>query len=165
MNELGNVLLKPTPMSEGPKGFPGAPHLSFAYFRHWLLRSFPLPCRQHQTDNSTVLLSVIRLRAGSSSPAGLSTLVYAYVVDCAPTFPLHTAPRSSSSYSSSRLTQIGNFPMSAHLSRLCLFQRHLRSLAWVWVWVWDWIHWHTSPRTRSPSSRHRPFTHYPFLPR
>jgi hypothetical protein len=52
--------------------------------------------------------------------------------------------------------------MSAHLSRLHLFQRHLRSLVWVWVWVWDWIHSHTPPRTRSPSSRHPPFTHYPF---
>ena len=28
-----------------------------------------------------------------------------------------------------------SFPMSAHLSRLRLFQRHLRSLVWVWVWV------------------------------
>jgi hypothetical protein len=55
--------------------------------------------------------------------------------------------------------------MSAHLSRLRLFQRHLRCLVWVWVWVWDWVHWHTSPRTRSPSSRHPPFTHYPFFPR
>jgi hypothetical protein len=45
------------------------------------------------------------------------------------------------------------FPMSAHLSRLRLFQRHLRSLGWVWVWVWDWIHSHTPPRTRSPFSR------------
>jgi hypothetical protein len=52
--------------------------------------------------------------------------------------------------------------MSAHLSRLRLFQRHLRSLVWVWVWVWDWIHSHTPPRTRSPSSRHPPLTHYPF---
>jgi hypothetical protein len=54
--------------------------------------------------------------------------------------------------------------MSANLSRLRLFQRHLRSLVWVWVWVWDWIHSHTPPRTRSPSSRHPPvpFTHYPF---
>jgi hypothetical protein len=49
--------------------------------------------------------------------------------------------------------------MSAHLSRLRLFQRHLRSL------VWAWIHSHTPPRTRSPSSRHPPFTHYPFPPR
>ena len=32
------------------------------------------------------------------------------------------------------------FPMSAHLSRPRLFQRHLRSLGWVWVWVWDWVH-------------------------
>jgi hypothetical protein len=52
--------------------------------------------------------------------------------------------------------------MSAHLSRLRLFQRHLRSLVWVWVWVWDWIHSHTPPRTRSPSSRHPTFTHYHF---
>jgi hypothetical protein len=51
------------------------------------------------------------------------------------------------------------------VSRLRLFQRHLRSLVWVWVWVWDWIHSHTPPRTRSPSSRHPPFTHYPFPPR
>ena len=30
--------------------------------------------------------------------------------------------------------------MSAHLSRLRLFQRHLRNLVWVWVWVWDqWL--------------------------
>jgi hypothetical protein len=42
--------------------------------------------------------------------------------------------------------------MSAHLSRLRLFQRHLRSLVWVWVWIWDWIHSHTPPRTRSPSA-------------
>jgi hypothetical protein len=55
--------------------------------------------------------------------------------------------------------------MSAHLSRLRLFQRLLRSLVWVWVWVWDWIHSHTSPRTRSTSSRHPPFTHNPFSPR
>ena len=56
--------------------------------------------------------------------------------------------------------------LDAHLSRLRLFQRHLRSLVWVshwvWVWVWEWIHSHTPPRTRSPSSRHPPFTHYPF---
>ena len=45
----------------------------------------------------------------------------------------------------------------AHLSRLRLSQRHLRSLLWVWVWAWDWIHSHTPPRTRSPSSRHPPF--------
>jgi len=32
------------------------------------------------------------------------------------------------------------FPMKAHLSRIRLFQRHLRSLFWVWVWVWDWVH-------------------------
>ena len=57
------------------------------------------------------------------------------------------------------------FLMSAHLSRLRLFQRHLRSLVWVGVWVWDWIHSHTPPRPRSPSSRPPPFTHYPFPPR
>ena len=55
--------------------------------------------------------------------------------------------------------------MSANLSRLRLFQRHLQSLVWVWVWVWDWIHWHTSPLTRSPSSLHHPFTQYSFSSR
>ena len=55
------------------------------------------------------------------------------------------------------------FLMNAHLSRLRLFQRHIRSL--VWVGVWDWIHSRTPPRTRSPSSRHPLFTHYPFPPR
>jgi hypothetical protein len=57
------------------------------------------------------------------------------------------------------------FPMSAHLSRLRLFQRHLRSMVWVGVWIWDWIHSHTPPCTRSHSSRHPPFTHYPCPPR
>ena len=58
------------------------------------------------------------------------------------------------------------FPMCAHLSRLRLFQRHLRSLVWVWVWVWDGIHSPASLRTCSPSSsRHPPFTHYPLFPR
>jgi hypothetical protein len=57
---------------------------------------------------------------------------------------------------------LAGFLMSAHLSRLRLFQRHLRSLVWVGVWVWDWIHSHTPLRTRSPSSRHPLFTHYPF---
>ncbi len=52
------------------------------------------------------------------------------------------------------------FPMSAHLSRLRLFQRHLRSLFWVWVWVWDWFQ--TLLLTRSSPSRHPPFTQYPF---
>ena len=33
------------------------------------------------------------------------------------------------------------------------------------VWFWDGIHFHASLRTRSPSSRHLPFTHYPFPPR
>ena len=37
------------------------------------------------------------------------------------------------------------FPMSAHLSRPRLLQRHLRSLGWVWVWAWDWVH--TPPHT------------------
>jgi hypothetical protein len=82
------------------------------------------------------------------SLAGLSLLtVYVGGVACAPAPPTHTPPPHT------------GFPMSAHLSRLRLFQRHLRSLVWVWVWVWDWIHSHTPPRTRSPSSRHPPFTH------
>jgi hypothetical protein len=53
--------------------------------------------------------------------------------------------------------------MSAHLSRLRLFQRHLRSLVWVWVWVWDSLaHFssHALPFFSPPS-----FTHYPFPPR
>ena len=54
---------------------------------------------------------------------------------------------------------------ACHTSRLRLFQRHLRSLVWVWIWARDWIHSHTPPRTRSPSSRHPPFTQYPFPPR
>ena len=47
-------------------------------------------------------------------------------------------------------------------SVLCI--KTLYFLVWVWVWVWDWIHWHASPRMRSPSSRHPPFTNYPFSP-
>ena len=73
------------------------------------------------------------------------------------TFPPHTPTHTPPQHT--------GFPMSAHVSRLRLFQRHLQSLVWVWVWVWDWIHWHTSLRTRSPSSLHPPFTHYPFPPR
>ena len=52
----------------------------------------------------------------SSSPAGLSTLVYAYVVDSA-SASLYTYPSSTH-----------RFLMSAHLSSLRLFQRHLLSL-------------------------------------
>ena len=45
-----------------------------------------------------------------------------------------------------RLPPTHRFPDDgAHLLRLRLFQRHLRSLVWVWVWVLDWVH--TSPRT------------------
>jgi hypothetical protein len=51
--------------------------------------------------------------------------------------------------------------MSAHLSRLRLFQRHLRSLVWVWVWGWDWLHSHTPPRTL-PFFSPPPFTHHLF---
>jgi hypothetical protein len=53
-----------------------------------------------------------------------------------------------------------------HLSRLRLFQRHLRSLVWVrnqGLGLASLAHF--SPRTRSPSSRHPPFTHNPFSPR
>jgi hypothetical protein len=63
--------------------------------------------------------------------------------------PTHTPPHTG-------------FPMSAHLSRLRLFQRHLRILFWVWVWVWNWVHTPPSILTRSSSSRHPPFTQYPF---
>jgi hypothetical protein len=86
------------------------------------------------------------------SLAGPSLLtVYVGVAECAPASPYTYTPPPHT-----------GFPMSAHLSRLRLFQRHLRSLVWAWVWVWDWIHSHTPPGTRSPSSRHPPFTHYPF---
>ena len=60
------------------------------------------------------------------------------------------APASPYKYSSST-----GVLMSAHLSRLRLFQRHPRSLVWVWVWVWDWVH--TPPHTLlsfSPPSFH-----------
>jgi hypothetical protein len=54
------------------------------------------------------------------------------------------------------------FPMSAHLSRLRLFQQHLRSLFWVWVWVWDWVTLLLARSfTRSSSSCHPHFTQYP----
>jgi hypothetical protein len=74
-----------------------------------------------------------------SALAGLSfPVVYVGVVECAPASPYkrhhhHTPPPHT------------GFPMSAHLSRLLLFHRHLRSLFWVWVWVWDWVH--TPPHT------------------
>jgi hypothetical protein len=82
--------------------------------------------------------------------AGPSLLtVYVGVEECASDSPY---TYSSSSH---------RFP-SVRLSRLRLFHGHLWSLVWVWVWVLDWIHSHTPPRTCSPSSRHPPFTHYPF---
>ena len=70
----------------------------------------------------------------NGSLAGLSfPAVYTCVVKCAPGPPYtYCSPHSG-------------FPMSAHLSRLQLFQRHLRSLVRVRIWVWDWVH--TSPRT------------------
>ena len=78
--------------------------------------------------------------AGLSFPA-----VYVGVVECAPASPYtyYTPPPHT------------GFPMSAHLSRLLVFQRHLQSLGWVWVWVWDWVH--TPPHTLlsfSPPSFH-----------
>jgi hypothetical protein len=99
--------------------------------------------------------SECRPTAGKSiSPAGLSTLVYAYVV-------VDRAPASPYTYSSSK----HRFPDErTPVEATCLFQRHLRCFVWVWVWVWDWVHWHTSPRTRSPSSCNPPVTHYPFPP-
>ena len=115
----------------------------------------PPPSPRLFTHSHTLSLdSCCRPTAGkSSSPAGLSTVDMRTYQTARPPPPTHT-PRPHT-----------GFPMSAHLSRLRLFQRHLRSLVWVWVWVWDWIHWHTSPRTRSPSSRHPNFTHDPFPPR
>jgi hypothetical protein len=84
------------------------------------------------------------------SLAGPSLLtVYVGVVECA------TASPYTYSSSTHRFPD-DSTPIEATLR---LFQRHLLSLVWVWVWVWDWIHSHTPPRTRSPSSRHPPFTH------
>ncbi len=54
-----------------------------------------------------------------------------------PTFPPHTLTDTPPPHT--------GFPMSAHVSRLRLFQRHVQRLVWVWVWVWDWVHWHVSP--------------------
>ena len=63
-----------------------------------------------------------------------------------------TAQLRSTTHTYSSMTR------SAHLSRLRLFQRHLRSLGWVWVWVWIGF---TLLVTRSSPSRHPPFTQYP----
>jgi hypothetical protein len=53
------------------------------------------------------------------------------------------------------------FPMSAHLSRLRLFQRHLHSFCWDWVWVWDWLTLLLARSfTRSSSSCHPPLSQY-----
>ena len=70
--------------------------------------SFPCASASFTHSHTLSLVSCCRPNAKSSS-AGLSTLV------CLP---------------------YTGFPMSTNLSRLRLFQRHLRSLVWVWVWVW-----------------------------
>jgi len=109
-------------------------------------------CRFLDLGLTFLLVSAYCTRARLSFPD-----VYVGVVECVPASP-HT-------YSSStKVPPHTGFPMRAHLSRLRLFQRHLRSLVWVGVWVWDWIHSHTPPCTSSPSSRHPPFTHYPCPP-
>ena len=105
------------------------------------VRAASFPCRFLDLGLNFLLASAYCTRAhrlsldsssrptagNSSSPTGLSTLVYAYVVDRAPASPYtYSYPHTG-------------FPMSAHLSSLHLFQQHLRSLVWVWVWVWDWI--------------------------
>jgi hypothetical protein len=88
-------------------------------------RLLPLRIRILHILTHTEFGKLLRPTTGkSSSAAGLSTLVHAYVVDCAPA-PMHT-PRPHT-----------GFPMRTHLSRLRLFQEHLWSLVWVWVWVWD----------------------------
>ncbi len=99
-------------------------------------------------SNTLSLDSCCRPTAGkSSSPAGLSTLVYVCVVDCVSSSP-YTYSSSTHGFPDES-TPIEATPLSVTSAKLGL----------VWVWVWDWIHWHTSPRTRSPSSRHPPFTH------
>jgi hypothetical protein len=121
-------------------------------FRIWVSTSSLPPHTAHAHTLS--LNSYCRPTAGkSSSPAGLSNLVYAYVEDRASASP-YTYSSSTHMFPDER-TPIEATPLSATSAQLGL----------GWVWVWDWVHWHTSPRTRSPSSRHPPFSHYPFPPR
>jgi hypothetical protein len=83
----------------------------------------------------------------SSSPAGLSTLVYAYIVDCAPASPY--AYSSSTHRFPDERTPIEATPLSA---------TELRSLVWVWVWVWDgcrvWVSTSSSPPHPSHTLTH-----------
>ena len=83
------------------------------------------------------------------SGEGLSLLiVYVGVVECASAFPTHTPPPHT------------GCQMSAHLSRLRLFQRHLRSGFGFGSGFGTLLLTHSF--RRSPSSRQPPFTQYPF---
>jgi hypothetical protein len=89
-----------------------------------------------------------------SSPAlRISTLVYAYVVDCASASPY--ANSSSTHRFPDERTPIEATPLSATSAELGLGVGLGLGLD----------SWYTSPRTRSPSSLHPPFTHYSFSPR
>ncbi len=88
------------------------------------------------------------------SLAGPSLLtVYVGVVECAPASPYTYS--SSTHRFPDECTPIEATPLSTTPPELGL------GLGLGW----DWIHSHTPPHTRSPSSRHPPFTHKPFPPR
>ncbi len=106
------------------------------------------PCRFLDLGLTFILASAYCTRARQSFPA-----VYVGVVECASTSP-YTYSSSTHRFPDER-TPIEAMPLSATSTELVR----------VGVWVWDWIHSHTPPRTRSPSSRHPLFTHYPFPPR
>ena len=105
------------------------------------------PCRFLDLGLTFILVSAYCTRARQSFPA-----VYVGVVECAPASP-YTYSSSTHRFPDER-TPIEAMPLSATSTELVR----------VGVWVWDWIHSHTPPRTRSPSSRHPLFTHYPFPP-
>ena len=117
-------------------------------------RLLPLRIRILTHSQSLSLDSNCRPTAGkSSSPAGKSTLVYAYVVDCASASPY--ANSSSTHRFPDERTPIEATPLSATSAELGLGVGLGLGLD----------SWYTSPRTRSPSSLHPPFTHYSFSPR
>ena len=107
--------------------------------------TIPLPprdqlCNRYCSNKHTHSL------AGPSFPTE-----YVGVVDCGSTSPYTTPPPHT------------GFPMSAHLSRLRLFQRHLRSLFGFGSGFGIGFKLLLARSlTRSPSSRHPPFTQYPF---
>jgi hypothetical protein len=94
--------------------------------------NFLLACASFTLSHTLSLDSCCRPTTGkSSSPAGLSTLVYAYVVDCAPASP-YAYSLSTHRFPDER-TPIEATPLSVTSAELGLGlgQRHLRSLVWV----------------------------------